>query len=81
MYNRYLQSDHGDYRPIPPPPPPGAGEPPLREERDLLHRLLGRLKIGDLDTGDLLLLALLVLLFYEGGDEELLLALALAFLL
>jgi len=80
MYNRYIQSDNGDYRPASPPQdrPPAAQEP---QGSGFLRGLLGRLKIKDLDTGDLLLLVLLLLLFSEGEDEELLLALVLAFLL
>lgn len=74
----------------PPPrrdPPPGAGSapPPPRGQgsdgRGALNSLLGRLKLENIDTGDLLLLAILFLLFQEGGDEELLIALGLLLIL
>lgn len=65
-----------DMPPPPPPPPPGRAP-----EMDLLNRLLARLHLGDLDSGDLLTLLLLFLLFREGADEELLIALGLLLIL
>lgn len=66
----------------PPPPPPRDPPPPGRApEMDLLNRLLARLHLGDLDSGDLLTLLLLFLLFREGADEELLIALGLLLIL
>lgn len=66
----------------PPPPPPPRNPPPGRApEMDLLNRLLARLHLGDLDSGDLLTLLLLFLLFREGADEELLIALGLLLIL
>ena len=47
----------------------------------VLRKLLDRLKLEDVDTGDLLLLLLLLLLFSEGEDEELLIALGLLLIL
>ena len=68
--------------PPPPPPPPRDTPPPGRApEMDLLNRLLARLHLGDLDSGDLLTLLLLFLLFREGADEELLIALGLLLIL
>ena len=83
MYNRYIQTDNGGYCPVPPPdsPPPSGGEPSAAGEGGFLQKILGRLKLKDIDTGDLLLLLLIALLFSEGDDAELLLALALVFLL
>ena len=83
MYNRYIQNDNGGYCPVPPPdsPPPSGGEPSAAGEGGFLQKILGRLKLKDIDTGDLLLLLLIALLFSEGEDEELLLGLALVFLL
>ena len=46
-----------------------------------LSGILGKLNPSDLDTGDLLLLVLIFLLFREGGDEELLIALGLLLIL
>ena len=46
-----------------------------------LRHLLDQLHLGDLDTGDLLLLAILYFLFREGADEELLAALGLLLIL
>ena len=91
-YTRVAQSDPpphsapppppGPDIPPPPPPPPRDPPPPGRApEMDLLNRLLARLHLGDLDSGDLLTLLLLFLLFREGADEELLIALGLLLIL
>lgn len=85
------EEDRRDRSAGPPPrrePPPGTGagsSPPPRGQggdgRGALNSLLGRLKLENIDTGDLLLLAILFLLFREGGDEELLIALGLLLIL
>lgn len=94
MYNRYIQSDGGRSQhsmPHQPPPPHqwqncgdlGGGRPPTDkpEKGGLLSSLFGRLKLEDIDTGDLLLIAILILLFKESEDEELLIALVLLLIL
>ena len=79
-------------RPQTPPPPPGGGRPPHTEPppqddsrgdslTGLLRRLLDQFHLNSLDTGDLLLLAILYFLFREGADEELLVALGLLLIL
>lgn len=79
---------HGD----PPPggphpggPPPGSPPPPQGRPADsltgLLRRFLDQLNLDHVDTGDLLLLALLFFLFREDADEELLAALGLLLIL
>ena len=94
MYNRYVRNDGGQYERIPvqeeppfdgppprdtytppPPPPPGGGR------QGFLSGILDRLNLKDLDTGDLLLLFIIFLLYKEGGDEELLIALGLLLIL
>lgn len=76
--------------PPPPPPPPGAspppggqpgGHPPPRGGKGILSSILDKLNLKDIDTGDLLLLILIFLLFREGEDEELLIALGLLLIL
>lgn len=77
----------------PEPPPPGA---PHRPPPDVSHRppppqppihdgflrhLLDVSRLENVDTGDLLLLCLLFLLYREGADEELLVALGLLLIL
>ena len=47
----------------------------------ILSSLLGKLKLDEIDTGDLLLLLILFLLFRESEDEELLIALGLLLIL
>ena len=88
MYNRYIQNDDGVYQRIPhreehaPPPPPSWEE--RREERrcgGFLDQILERLHLEDIDKGDILLLLILLFLFDQGEDEELLMALGLLFLL
>ena len=97
MYNRYIRNDTGSYSRIPeeetPPrtgPPPGRDpspkQPPPRQERsDVIARalrgLLDRLHLESVDTGDLLLLVLLFLLYEEHADEELLFALGILLIL
>ena len=65
----------------PSPCPPPIPAPPHRPERDILNRFLERLHLGDLDSGDLLVLLLLFMLFRENADEELLIALGLLLIL
>ena len=73
-------------------PPPQSGPPPRQDPPSrgedggdslsgTLRRLLDQLHLGDLDTGDLLLLAILYLLFREGADDEVLAALGLLLIL
>lgn len=85
MYNRYISNDDGDYTfippqdtPPPPPPPPGNHD---KKRGSFLDQLLGKLNLGDIDRGDILLLLILLFLFDQGEDEELLIALGLLFLL
>ena len=47
----------------------------------LLSGILGKLKISEIDSGDLLLLVIIFLLFRDGEDEELLIALGLLLIL
>ena len=93
MYNRYVRNDNGVYSripqedaapppqeeasPPPPPPPPGGGD----GLTGLLRHLLDQFHLDRVDTGDLLLLAILSFLFKEDADEELLVALGLLLIL
>lgn len=72
------------------PPPNGSGRPPHGPSRGgrpadgltgVLQHLLDQLHLDHVDTGDLLLLALLFFLFRENADEELLVALGLLLIL
>lgn len=68
------------------PPPKRDPPPPPRQERsDVIARalrgLLDRLHLESVDTGDLLLLVLLFLLYEEHADEELLFALGILLIL
>ena len=65
-------------------PPPGHASSPLGGlfgKDSLLSGVLGKLKLDEIDTGDLLLLVILFLLFWDGEDEELLIALGLLLIL
>lgn len=69
---------------VPPPPSPEEGTPDGSAPREgfaLLGRILDKLHLQDLDGADLLLLALLFLLFEEKADDELLIALGLLLIL
>lgn len=50
-------------------------------EAGFLEKLLSRFHLGDIDSGDLILLLLLFFLFHEDGDEELLIAIGLLLIL
>lgn len=71
------------YGPPPPPQGPPPGVPPPRGEgkKGFLSGILSKFKLEDIDTGDLLLLLILFLLFKDGEDEELLIALGLLLIL
>ncbi|MFQ9443791.1 MAG: hypothetical protein ACLR01_02845 [Vescimonas sp.] len=75
----------GDSSPGSPPPggpPPKPQEPsPRPPEGRFLDRLLSRLHLGDIDSGDLLLLLILFFLFREEADEEVLIAIGLLLIL
>ena len=58
-----------------PPPPNGGGR------QGFLSGLLEKLNLKNLDTGDLILLLLIFLLYKDKGDEELLIALGLLLIL
>lgn len=93
VYTRMPQDDAPPPGPKPPsgpgaspkakpsPCPPPIPAPSHRPERDILNRFLERLHLGDLDSGDLLVLLLLFMLFRENADEELLIALGLLLIL
>lgn len=75
----------GNSSPDVPPPggtPPKPQEPsPRPPEGRFLDRLLSRLHLGDIDSGDLLLLLILFFLFREEADEEVLIAIGLLLIL
>lgn len=67
----------------PPPPPPGDGsfrQPPPKGG-GFLQGILSRFHLDSIDAGDLILLLIIYLLFREGEDEELLIALGLLLIL
>ncbi len=93
MYNRYIRDQQGaftriqedtpeDFPPVCGPPPP-PGDVSSAGDAHFLRRLLRKLGMEHVDTGDLLLLLILFLLFSEGEekDEELLIALGLLLIL
>ena len=89
VYQRIPEEDAPPPRQEAPPPPPNwetppAGDsppPPKGGRKGFLSDLLGRLHLDGIDTGDLLLLLILFLLYQEGADEELLIALGLLLVL
>lgn len=67
----------------PPKPPPPESFPP-RPDKDasqFFSRLLDKLPLRGVDTGDILLLLILFFLFEEKADDELLIALGLLLIL
>ena len=79
MYNRYIPQDAGRYERVP--EEPSGGPPPDGGRRGFLSGILERLNLKNLDTGDLILLLLIFLLYKDGADEELLIALGLLLIL
>lgn len=84
MYNRYIPAG-GSYTRVveedaPPPVSPTPDSPPASKPSGLSGLLQG-LHLEGLDTGDLLLLVLLLLLAVDGDDIELLITLGLLLLL
>lgn len=92
MYNRYVRNDRGEYRRISMEQGHGEqphyekrGESDEHGARKdvtggndgLISMVLSKLRLDHIDTGDLLLLVILFLLFRDGEDEELLIALGL----
>jgi hypothetical protein len=83
MYNRYVRDDGGVYSGVSENGGPSSSQPPRGEKgaEDLIRRILGGFGLGNVDTGDILLLLMLFFLFSEKGDEELMTALGLLFIL
>ena len=70
MYNRYIPEGH-PYTPVDPP----VEERAFRETgRPSLESLLKRIRMEKPDTGDLLLALIVLLLWKDSGDTDLLLA-------
>ena len=75
--------------PVPPPPKttfshmphPTPKSPPPPDASRFLGQLLEKLRLQDVDTGDLLLLLILFFLFQEKADDEALIALGLLLIL
>lgn len=94
-YTRILEDDESPIQPPrspqppPPDPPPAKPEPhprpdpsdPQPEKKAGLSAILKGLKLDDLDTGDILLLLIILFLFLEGDDMELIITLGLMLLL
>lgn len=76
MYNPYLPLSR-EYPEAQPPPPP------KQEEKKGLSALLSALKLNEIDTGDVLLLLILLFLFLDDREDnlELLITLGLMLLL
>ena len=69
-------------RPIPPPYQEPTPQPkPRLPDLWFFDQLLDKLHLGDMDSGDLLLLLILFLLFRQEADEEVLIALGLLLIL
>ncbi len=75
MYNPYLPQSWAEREPAPPPPP---AAPP---EKKGLGGLLKGLKLDDLDTGDVLLLLILLFLFLDDREDNLELLITLGLML
>jgi len=92
VYTRIPQQDEQQESPAPKTPPERQEKPKIERKpepaermtdgiTDALRGLLDRFHLNHVDTGDLMLLALLFLLFHEDADEEVLIALGLLLIL
>ncbi|MEG0824846.1 MAG: hypothetical protein RRY64_07490 [Oscillospiraceae bacterium] len=91
MYNRYIPASDA-YSPIPEPeehrppgPPPSGDSPsapkgPLSGITDLLGGFLKGFDLSQIDTGDILLVLIIVFLYLEGDNLELVITLGLLLL-
>lgn len=82
MYNRYIPQQDGTYQknripsPPPPPPPEPSGPPPCDEPSPPYRKpegafsFLQQLLPQHLDTGDLLIIILLLLMAGDGKDNK-----------
>ncbi len=77
MYNPYLPQSWAERESPPPSPPPTA--PPA--EKKGLGGLLKGLKLEELDTGDVLLLLILLFLFLDDREDNLELLITLGLML
>ena len=77
MYNRYIP-EGSPYTPV---DPPEKEERPRERGKLSLESLLKRLPIDKLDTGDLLLALIVLLLWKDSEDTDLLLAFGAAMLM
>ena len=67
MYNPYLSQSWEDRMGLPPPSPPPKKEPDKRG----LAGLLKSLRLDELDTGDVLVLLILLFLFLDDREDNL----------
>ena len=80
MYNRYLPQDNNHYEPV-------STTPGLENDKNetkkssIFASILRHLKPDQWDKGDLLLAAILLLLYLDSDEEEYLFAMILLFLL
>ena len=75
-------SPQRSHQPHQPHQPQGSGSSrKVQEGEQFLQRMLGKLKLQDVDTADILLLLILFFLFEEKADDELLIALGLLLIL
>ena len=94
VYTRIPQEETEPKKNTPPPPPPPTPTPPSSPPppppsggraadglTGFLRHFLDQFHLDRVDTGDLLLLAILFFLFKEDADEELLMALGLLLIL
>lgn len=81
MYNRYIPED-SQYTPVDPPEKySGRGEPPREKGRFLPEKLLRLIRLEKLEPGDILLALIVLLLWKDSEDSDLLLAFGAAMLL
>ena len=89
-YTRIVEEDAPPFHPperrepkpdFTPPEPEQAPEAPAEKKPGGISSLLKGLKLDDLDTGDILLLLIILFLFLDGDDIELIITLGLLLVL
>ncbi len=87
MYNPYIPGSGEMLPPEPPSPPPAESPPPVQSSRSGdgkaggLTALLKHFKLEELDSGDILLMLIMLFLFLDGDDLELVITLGLILLM
>ena len=85
MFDRYIPFSRENYKPIDSPdtplPPPSRTTGGIKTDVGSIKNMLSHFRLSQINSGDILLLALFVFLLNRKADEELLIAMGLLLIL